>query len=450
MSSPIAKLYGQKNDGPKYLGLAQAIRTAIEQGDPAPGDRLPPVRDLARQIGVTPGTVARSYALLSDQGILRATVGRGTFVAYRDASGPAARVSPEAFDLTVPRLPDMGQVALIRGALFRVGDAATRDMLRNAAPGSLAAARSAMLGWINGDRLGGLEADDIVLTQGTQAAIMTVMHTVLRGARPVVLVEELAHPGFRRAAELLRAEVVAVPMDGKGIDPVALAEIVQGSGARLLCTAPEVHDPTGICTPETRRAEIAAVAARHGLHVLESDVARLGAPAGPGYRALLPELGWYVSSLSVRLTPWPRAGIAIGPRVMRDGLSQAAAHGGAAMPGSVAALVADILPREDAFAMRDRVRIEIDRYMGAAADRLAAFSPAWRAGLPFLWLPMPPGRSAASLAAEASDQSITVSPAASFALPGAYAPEAVRLAVDAQASLACFTHAADRLAALLR
>ena len=67
--------------GSKYNVLIQYLRAAIRQGEFQPGERLPPVRDLAWQLGVTPGTVARAYRLGVDEGLLSAVVGRGTFVA---------------------------------------------------------------------------------------------------------------------------------------------------------------------------------------------------------------------------------------------------------------------------------------------------------------------------------------------------------------------------------
>ena len=69
----------------------------------------------------------------------------------------------------------------------------------------------------------------------------------------------------------------------------ALEEAVRRHGAQLLCTSPEVHNPTTLCTPEWRRMEIIDVARRTGLQLVEDDCYRLGTPVGRPYRALLPE-----------------------------------------------------------------------------------------------------------------------------------------------------------------
>jgi len=80
--------------GPKYRVLTDALRVDITSGALPPGTRLPTVRELAWRLSVTPGTVARAYQAATTEGLLQATVGRGTFVAERTESLPPLRSSP--------------------------------------------------------------------------------------------------------------------------------------------------------------------------------------------------------------------------------------------------------------------------------------------------------------------------------------------------------------------
>ena len=66
--------------GPIYLQLAQEITRWIARGDLLPGDRLPPVRELAKRFRVNPNTVVQVYGELERQGITHTQRGRGTFV----------------------------------------------------------------------------------------------------------------------------------------------------------------------------------------------------------------------------------------------------------------------------------------------------------------------------------------------------------------------------------
>jgi len=64
-----------------YLEIAESIRRMIVSGELAPGDRLPPVRELASRWACTPGTISRAYAELSREGLVVSHRGSGTRVA---------------------------------------------------------------------------------------------------------------------------------------------------------------------------------------------------------------------------------------------------------------------------------------------------------------------------------------------------------------------------------
>lgn len=53
---------------PPYVQIFEQIRALIERGEVAPGEALPPVRQLAGDLGVAPNTVARAYADLKADG----------------------------------------------------------------------------------------------------------------------------------------------------------------------------------------------------------------------------------------------------------------------------------------------------------------------------------------------------------------------------------------------
>lgn len=61
--------------------VAGEIRRAILDGEAKPGERLPPARDLADELGVNTNTVLRALRLLRDEGLLEFRRGRGVSVA---------------------------------------------------------------------------------------------------------------------------------------------------------------------------------------------------------------------------------------------------------------------------------------------------------------------------------------------------------------------------------
>ena len=60
--------------------LVERFRRAIDEGELDPGEKLPPTRELAAEVGVNHLTAARVYRKLAELGYVTASVGRGTFV----------------------------------------------------------------------------------------------------------------------------------------------------------------------------------------------------------------------------------------------------------------------------------------------------------------------------------------------------------------------------------
>lgn len=65
---------------PLHDQLAGQLRQAIAAGDPGPGDKLPPAKELAGSLGVNIHTMLRAYKTLQDEGLLEVRRGRGTLV----------------------------------------------------------------------------------------------------------------------------------------------------------------------------------------------------------------------------------------------------------------------------------------------------------------------------------------------------------------------------------
>jgi len=273
---------------------------------------------------------------------------------------------------------------------------------------------------------------------------------VLRGRRPIVFVEELAYPGFRRAAELVRADVVAIKMDGDGIIPEALAEAAElHPEAQIICTSPEVHSPSCGFTPMARREAIVEIARRHDLQILEDDCYRMGSAEGIGYRRLAPERGWYVSSLSKSISPALRVGCAIGPRGMNGPLHRSAEHGYFGLAAPMIDLTAALLADPQLPQIMQRCRLGVAEYVKVAVNLLGSFDLRWRTDVPFLWLHLPQGWRASAFCQAAEKRGIQIRAAEEFAGRDARTPHAVRMAINGGVSLARFERAMAELRDLL-
>lgn len=452
----------ESRNGPKYKALADAIREAVASGTLKVKQKLPPVRDLAWSLKITPGTVARAYTLLTDEGTLEAAVGRGTFVSapkpapahpgfFADviAAPIQTETHPDVVRLTSPLLPDVGQVALIQSLMAQVAARPQSGVMHYPNRTTFRPAREAVLHWLRGTPLGAIDQEDIVLSHGGQNGVSLAMQAILHGPEPVILIEELSYPGFRRAAALLRAKVIAIPMDEHGMMPQAIANIAKNHNVQAICTSPEVHNPSGLFTPETRREEIVEVARAHDIQIIEDDCYRMGAARAPSYRMLAPERGWYVSSISKTLTPALRIGFVVAPKPLVPALRRSAEHGFFGLATPLADLAERLLsdPRAETCA-RD-VSAVFSQYAQTCVNHLGAYDLTWHEDVPFVWLKLPEGWRASAFCQAAEAQKVQIRPAEEFAGREARAPHAVRIALNAQIAHDHFEAAVMRLRLLL-
>lgn len=442
--------------GPKYLALSRALREAVSRGELAEGAQLPTVRDLAWRIKVTPGTVARAYQLATQEGLLAATVGRGTFVAARQSRlGPLQPLLierdplPGRADLRAPILPDVGQTAAIAESLQRIAGRIGASWLDYPSQSAELPLRRAVCDWMGDRVLGSFGPEDVALALGGQNALSLILQGCLRGDRPVVLTEELAYPGFRHAARLARAEVVPVETDAEGLIPEALEQACQRHRAQVICLTAEAQNPTAARMPPERRAQIVQIARRHDLQIIDDDCYAMAGSTWPSMRALAPERAWHVGSLSKTISASLRFGYIICPAGRGAACRMVAQHSFFALPVPLTELCQDLFSTGQADVLRQRVQAELEVRLQATVNALGAFDLAWQPGLHYVFLRLPQGWRASSFARQAEAVGVLLRSADEYALVGGRAPNAVRIAMAGNLPRAEFEAALAKLAALL-
>ncbi len=444
--------------GPKYLALSRALRDAIRGGDLPPNSQLPTVRDLAWRLHLTPGTVARAYQLATQEGLLAATVGRGTFVAAQSPRlGPTQALYTERVtggttglvDLRPPQVPEVGQTQAFRAALLDMAAQTDCGWLDYTSQLGEAPLRAEIVTWMGDRILGPIGPDDVALTHGGQNAISLIFDCCLRGDRPAVLIEELAYPGFRYAARAARAEVIPVEIDNEGIVPEALEAACRRHGAQVLCLTTEAQNPTTGRMPVKRRQEIADIARRYDLQVLEDDCYSVAETDIPSLRALAPERVWLVGSVSKTLSAALRFGYVICPAGMGEAGRLTAQHGFFALSRPVSDLMLHLFRSGAAAEIKARVQAEFADRLQSLVNLLGAYDLGWQPGVPFVWLRMPMGWRASTFVRMAEARGVLVRSADEYAVVHGRAPNAVRIAIAGNLSREGFEAAMRTLADLL-
>ena len=106
---------------PAYLQIIRQLKNALSTRSLKPGDRIPTVRALARQVELNPNTVARAYRELEREGLIETRRGRGTFV--KAASPPLGAARRRA------RLRPFVQQLVSEGRLLGASDTEIRRLV---------------------------------------------------------------------------------------------------------------------------------------------------------------------------------------------------------------------------------------------------------------------------------------------------------------------------------
>ncbi|OCX67208.1 GntR family transcriptional regulator [Thioclava sp. SK-1] len=448
--------------GPKYLALVRALREGIRENHLKPGQRLPTVRDLAWRLGVTPGTIARGYQIATQEGLLEAAVGRGTFVAAQFRRlGPTETLYPYSqveqgnndgiVDLRSPRLPDVGQLAAIATAMREASDDVDEMYLRYPGLKRDEYCRQAVLEWFppNCSLSSHVTVDDVVLTHGGQNGLSVILQCCLRGDRPVVFAEELAYPGFRHAARRHRAEIVPIALDEEGMIPEALDAACRRHGGQLVFITPDAQNPTAARMSTQRREAIVAVARRHDLQIVEDDCYTAPVNGLPSMRVLAPERGWYVTSLSKTISAGIRFGIVLAPEHMGQAGRLTAQHSYFGLARPVTDIVTRLFASGDAMRLRYAAQEAMNRRLQLCLQVLGDQDIGWQDGLSFIWLKLPLGWRASTFARMAEADGVLLRSADEYVLQDGHAPNAVRIAMAGGVPEDLFIQAITRLRRLL-
>jgi DNA-binding transcriptional MocR family regulator len=295
--------------------IAAAAERAIRDGSLPAGERLPTVRGLAGQLGVSPATVAGAYRTLGDRGLV-VTGGRaGTRVAPRPplpASLASADVPPGVHDVRTG-LPDPRLLPPLAGVMGRVADGPQPNRF-GAHNDALLVQRAA-----DGFTADGVPARRVAVVSGALDGVERALQTRLATGDRVAIED----PGYPPVADLVRAlglRPVAVRVDDDGPRPDDL-DAALGQGARAAIVTPRAQNPTGAAVSAGRARDLRAVLRSADVLVVEDDHA--GPVAGAPYVPVGPRAGdsWVtIRSVSKSLHSDLRLAVVAGDAVTIDRL----------------------------------------------------------------------------------------------------------------------------------
>jgi DNA-binding transcriptional MocR family regulator len=252
--------------------IAASVEGAVAEGTLRPGDALPPVRRLAEDLSVSPGTVATAYKELRRRGLV-VTRGRG---------GTIVAAAPSVASRRPPKVPQ-GLRDLAGGHpdpaflpdLVPPGRLSAGVRSHRATP-RLPELEETVRAWIGG---AGVPVEHVTFAHGALDCVARLLSTDLRPGDAVAMED----PGYHHLLDLVQAlglRSVAVAVDDEGMRPEALDAALR-AGARAVVCSPRAQNPYGGAFSAARRDALVAVVRRTpDVLVIENDHAAdiAGAP----------------------------------------------------------------------------------------------------------------------------------------------------------------------------
>jgi DNA-binding transcriptional MocR family regulator len=275
--------------------IAQTLADRIRSGLLTAGARLPSVRDLARTLKVSQVTISKAYAELERMELIHCAQGKGCFVGPEPDGGGTPEWSATWQLSVVDYLPRAHTWRHFQGTSsdcrYRLHMAEVdarllpnREICRNIH--QLVAEDPEIIGNygpFQGDaelrralsryfRERGIaaEADDVLITSGSQQAIDLVARTFV-GPGDTVYVEGPTYSGAIDVFAARGARIITVPVDHEGMRIDILSRLSDVNPPKLIYTVPTFHNPTGTVMSASRRARLLELARSYNALILEDD-----------------------------------------------------------------------------------------------------------------------------------------------------------------------------------
>ena len=280
----------------RYENLATLLAERIEQGLYRHGEKLPSVRNLSQEHGVSISTVQQAYQVLENLQLITPQPRSGYFVAPRKAKPPVPAISrpvqrpvdvtqwDEVLTLLDARsdkemlnfgggAPDISQPTLkpLWREMARLVQHNQCDILSyDALQGRRELREQISRLMVDGGTV--VDPEDIVITNGCHGALSIALLSVCKPG-DIVAVES---PSYYRTMQLLRGfgiKVMEIPTDPEtGISIEALELALEQWPIKGVILVPSCSNPQGSIMPDARKKAILSLAQRHDIVIFEDDI----------------------------------------------------------------------------------------------------------------------------------------------------------------------------------
>lgn len=285
------------SDDHLYMQVSEGIEKMIAEEVLRIGDKLPSVRVLSDEYGISMGTAFQAYYHLEGRGLIESRPKSGYYVRFNhhrfpdlpDAAEPQA-VSHEVsvkemiasiysdiaapnvinLALAVPDISLLPAAKLNKSVIHAIRDHKDHCIGYEHTQGNPELRKQvAKLAFNWG---GKIKPDEVVITSGCLDAISTCLKAVTRYG-DTVAVESPTYFGIYQAIESLGLKVVEIPADPiNGINPEQLQKAIKKFSIKAVVLVPNFNNPLGSCMPELNKKRLVDIINSHNIPLIEDDI----------------------------------------------------------------------------------------------------------------------------------------------------------------------------------
>ncbi len=442
-------------NSPLHVSLATMIANAIEDGRLPPGEQLPTHRNLADELGLSVNTVSKAYDLLRRQNLIDGQIGRGSYVIEASGTGDQPfnfESEPEnLFDMSISRpLFNSQHVDAMHSTLNDMQAKLDPALYLSTRPNlGHESHRKAGVKWLS---YCGLQTviDSVIMTNGVTHGLSAALSAIMRPG-DVVLSDMVTHHLMASSASYFGYRHVGLETDKYGIRPDALEKACVEKAPKVLYILPSLANPIVHMMPESRRNQIADIARKYGLYIIENDAfGPVASDRQLPISSLVPELAVYLTTFTKCTVSGLRAGYAVVPdHLMPAMTARLIVFGWMATP-----LICELASRwvEDGTAksLAEWQRREIRNRYEISIQELEGHDWTGHPASLHLWLRLDGDWDSSSFVAHARELNVAVSPENPFLSPKAPPQNAVRVSVGSIRDANRFRQGLGLLAGLMR
>ncbi len=279
------------------MQVAGGIEKMISEDVLKIGDKLPSVRVLSEEYGISMGTAFQAYYHLEGKGLIESRPKSGYYVRFSYKRFPALpdRLQPEVeshevsvkeminsiysdiaasdvinFALAVPDISLLPAAKLNKSVVHSLRNTKDHCISYENSQGNIELRKQiAKLAFNWG---GKIDPDEIIITTGCLEAITTCLKAVTNYG-DTVAVECPSYFGIYQAAEALGLKVVEISSDPTtGIDLECLQNAIKKFSIKACVVVPNFNNPLGSCMPDENKKKLVEIITKNNIPLIEDDI----------------------------------------------------------------------------------------------------------------------------------------------------------------------------------